>query len=143
MLPQCRRLITAEGIQNMQMRALLQQALVLMLTVNIDQQLCHGTELCQCHRLIVDLDLRTFLRNLPAYDQLPVLRLDIQLPKLVFLLFGKLRKDQLHKAVFPAVPDQILAGLGAQCQVDGADQNGFSRTGLTGQNIQSLAEFHL
>ena len=127
----------------MQMRTLLQQALVLMLTVNIDQQFCHGTELCQCHRLIVDLDLRSFLRNLPAYDQLPVLRLDIQLPKLVFLLFGKLRKDQLHKTVFPAVPDQILAGLGAQCQVDGADQNGFSRTGLTGQNVQSPAEFHL
>ncbi len=41
------------------------------------------------------------------------------------------------------MPDQILAGLGAQRQVDGADQYGFSRTGFTGQDIQSLAELHL
>ncbi len=57
LLPQRTCLVAAEGIQYTKMRTLLQKALMLMLTMNVDQQLCHSAKLSQRHRLIIDLDL--------------------------------------------------------------------------------------
>ena len=116
---------------------------MLMLPVDIDEELRHLPELRERHGLIIDLDFRTRGRDFPADDELPVLRLDVERPQLPDELLAEITEDELYESIRLAATDHVPAGLRAQCQIDGSDQDGLTGTCFTGQNIEPRLELHL
>ena len=49
-------------------------------------------------------------------------------------------EDHFDQGVVLTGPDDGLVRLGAQSQIDTAQDDGFARAGLTGQDIQSVAK---
>ena len=52
-------------------------------------------------------------------------------------------EDQLYQSAVRPFPQHFLLELSAQRKIDTADQQGFTRARLTGQNIQPSSEFYL
>ena len=140
---QCPGLPLLEIVKDLQMVAVPEQRLVLMLPVDVDEELRHLPELCERHGLIIDLDFRTRSRDLPADDELPVLRLDLECPQLPDEFLTEIAEDELHESIRLAAADHVPAGLRAQREIDGADQDGLTGTRFTGQNIEPGLELHL
>ena len=138
------RLRTAIGVQNFQMLFFLQKGLMLMLTVNIDQRLCQLLHLLRRDSLSVDpADTLPGLK-LPADDYLTVLsRLQFQLLQLFYHLRTVRGKNQFHQCALGPLAQHFLLKFPSQRQMNTADEQRLSRTGLTGEDIQPRAEFHL
>ena len=140
---QCPGLLLLEIVEDLQMVAVPEERLMLMLPVDVDEELCYLPELRECHGLIIDLDFRTRSGDLPADDELPVLRLDVERPQLPDEFLAEITEDKLHESIRLSAADHVPAGLRAQRKIDGADQDRLSGTRLTGQNIEPWLELHL
>ncbi len=53
------------------------------------------------------------------------------------------RKDQLHKCGLFVIPKQFLWNLLSECQCNRTNDDGFTGTGLSCQNIKSFFKFYL
>ena len=123
-------------IQNFQMPGMIQKGLVLMLAVNIDEKAGHLAQLCRRDRLVVNPADTANRRDLLRYDhQAVAVGRHIKRPQGFRLRLAVHREHQLYVGLVTALADHVLRGLAAQGNVHGADENGFSRAGLSGQNI--------
>ena len=126
------------------MLLLIQKGLVFMLAVNIDKKLRQFFYLPGSYRLSVYLVYTFAHLHLPAYDDTSVfLRFQFQLEQLSAHSVIPAAKDQFHQSTVLPLAKHIPLEFAAQCQSDAPYQQGLSRTGLPGENIQSFPEFHL
>ena len=120
------------------------EPLVLPLPVNIDPKLGELPQLMCGHSLSADTALRSSGIDLPLDEHGSVLiRLDIHCLQLLSLAFVVNTKKKLHKRKIRPGPDQTLIRLRAECKIDGAKKDGFSGSGFTGQNVQSILKGNL
>ena len=112
-----------------------------MLPVNINQFLRQFLTDSGTYRLSVDLaDTAVFLDS-PADGNDPViLRIKIQFFHFLPDSRPVRLKDQFHQRILCTVANQIFFCLGSQCQTDASDDQGFTCSGLTGENVQIRAE---
>ena len=96
-------------VENLQMLLAVEQGLVLMLSVDVKKQACHGFELQRSNRLVIDPAGAPGLGNLPGNDEKPVLvRIHVQGLQLFSLFLSVHGKDKLDiRIVFPGT-DHIL-----------------------------------
>ena len=138
-----RKLPAAVGVQNLHVLLFVQQRLVLMLAVDVYQKLRQLLHLLRGDGLAVDAVHILPHADLAADGYGPVFRLlQLQLLQLPAdaLISGE---DQLHKGALRPLAQHLPLELPTEGQVHAPDQQGFPRAGLSGEDVQALAELHL
>ena len=117
---------------------------MLMLPVYVQQQACNLAQSGHGHCLIVDTADTPGRGQLPGYDYQSVLRgFHLQLPESLPLLFPCGGKHQLNIGVVSPWTYTAFGRLAAQGHGYGTDDDGFSGSGFTGEDIETLTEFHI
>ena len=130
-------------IQNFHMFLFMEQRLMLVLTVNIDQQFCQFLDLAGCYRFSVDFaDTAAGLHPAADDDSSVLLFRDIKLCHLLGYFFIFCLKNKFYQAIICPSAQHILVKFAAQSQIHRTDQYRFTCTGLTGEDIQPLTEFY-
>ena len=129
------------AIQNFQMLFRLQQHLAVALSVNIDQNPRQLLQQPGIHSFPVDAADASSGQDLPLQDHMPLFHRNFQFFQFPFR-FGRHFEIQFDERGFRAGSDHLPIRFRAQRQRDGAQYDGFSRPGLSGQNVQSGAEHH-
>ena len=119
-----------------------QERLILVLPVDIDQQPRRLSEHPCAHGLAVDPADAPPLHETPAQRKTAVLREQVKLFKLPPDLLVLNGKSQFHKAALRPAAEHVRAVLPAQGEIDGAEKERLSRSGLSGQNVQPRTEFY-
>ena len=114
-----------------------------MLTVNIQQDRRNLTHLRCRAGLTVDFADAASSCDFPYDQDLSVHGFNLHCLQ-GFLHLRILRvENQFHQRGGFPLPDHLPGQLFPQRQVDGTDQNRFSRAGLTGKDVQSRTELYL
>ena len=115
-----------------------------MLPVNVQKKRCHLPESGRSHGPVIDPAGAPLGGNPPGDDDAAVLiRLRSDIPEGLqdFLPVGL--KHQLNQGVIRPLPDHLLRCLLTQRHVHGTDDDGLTRTGFSGEDIESFPEFHM
>ena len=136
-------LFRGKGIQDLQLSLLVEERLVLVLSMDVDQDPCRLLQKRDGHRLPVDLAGAAPLHEPPAQDNSPLLRENIQLFQSLFLLFIFNSKGQFHKSILRSFPQDVRGISGPKSETDRTEDDGFPRSGLPCQYIQPLLEVNL
>ncbi len=115
-----------------------------MLTVHVDKQFRNFLNLTGGYGLAIDAQY-AFSRLHAAADQYHIfLQGDLQFPEFFpqRLILRRAGKHQFHQSALCPLAQHILVKSGSQRQINRTDKDGFARAGLSGEDIQSLPEFH-
>ena len=114
-----------------------------MLSMNINQIrscLLHtGSRYC----FGIDFPYAAGRSNFPGHDNLIIFRKNIHFRQQFPLLLIIHSENQFHQRIFRMFPQHFLRRFFSQSKINRTDNNGFSGSGLPGQNIQPAAKFHL
>ncbi len=115
-----------------------------MLSVDVDQKFREFLHLSGSDGLPIDpVDTFSHL-HLPAYNDSAIfLRFNLQLQKFLPDPPFHTIEHQLHKGTLLSLPEHVLLKFPPQGQIDAPKEQGLSRAGLPGEDVQPPAEFHL
>ena len=116
---------------------------MLMLAMDINQYRSRFLKKSDRNRLTVDPAYAPLLHQPPAKYHSPVLRVNVKLLKLPDLMLILHLEGQLHESVFRTLPQDILRIASPKRQIHRTKYNGLARSGLTGQDVKPVPEFHL
>ena len=126
------------------MLSVIQQRLMLVLTVDVDQMTGHRPQLTHRHCHIIDPAYVSSVRDPSGQNECSILL------RIYFLLAKQLdpirilhHKHQLNQCIIAVFSDTIPAHFAAECRIYRVDQNGFTCTGLSGEDIEPRFQIYI
>ena len=111
--------------------------------MDIDQNFRDLTDQRYRHRFPVYLADTATVHQTPADDDLVVLQRKIQLFQCFSLLLIVYGKDKLRQGKSGIFSGKAFKARQSKCYIDGTDDDGFSRTGLSGKDIKALGQINI